>query len=289
MTKYDTNQYVEIFYKLPPEIKDVIVSSSTTEHLFKIGEKHNLHIDKIGIMTDIAFDVMMGIVASKNFVSELQKELGISALDASVVARDIDENVFKPIKNTMISLYGDKAPNKPSSTMVELTENDEDHEHLDKELLLREIESPVFAKPRVEEVRTQVKVEPKIVIPAPKAPTAVEEYHEEISVGDKLPEVKVTPEPEAQKAPVTDPASRSSLDRLADMKLSQTFVMPKNISSSVPMTPAPAVATTPPLTPKPLVQEKKESAPVQNTPVEAKKVPEAPKAYSADPYREPLS
>jgi hypothetical protein len=284
MKNYDQNQYVEIFYKLPPEIKDVVAASATTEHLFKIGQKHSLHIDKVGIMTDLAFDVMMGIVASKNFVSELQKELGISALDASTLARDIDENVFKPIKNTMISLYGDKAPNKPSSTMVTLIEDEEEHEHLDKDLLLREIESPVIARPRVEEVRTEVKVESKTEVPAPKATMEVEEYHEEIAVGDKLPEVKVAPAPIEQKIAVPDIASRSSLDRLADMKLSQAFVMPKNISSAPVVTPA---APTVP------VQEKKETTPVQTAPIEAKKettpVPEAPKTYSADPYREPLS
>ncbi|MFA6050479.1 MAG: hypothetical protein WC761_04765 [Candidatus Paceibacterota bacterium] len=284
MIKYDTNQYVEIFYKLPPEIKDVIVSTSTTEHLFKIGEKHSLHIDKIGIMTDLAFDVMMGIVASKNFVAELQKELEISALDASTLARDIDENVFRPIKNTMVSLYGDKAPNKPSSTMVTLTEDEEEHEHLDKDLLLREIESPAIAKPRVEEVKTEVKVEPKVEVPVPKATMEVEEYHEEISVGDKLPEVKVAPAPVELKIAAPDIASRSSLDRLADMKLSQAFVMPKNISSAQVVTPVAPVVP---------IQEKKESAPIQSAPVEAKKepapAPSAPKAYSADPYREPLS
>lgn len=284
MIKYDQNQYVEIFYKLPPEIKDVVAASATTEHLWKIGQKHNLHIDKVGIMTDIAFDVMMGIIASKNFVAELQKELGISALDASVIARDIDENVFKPIKNTMVSLYGDRAPNKPSSTMVTLTEEDEEHEHLDKDLLLREIESPVIAKPRVEETKTQVKVEQKIEIPvekvpAPKATMEVEEYHEEISKGETVPEIKPSTVSVEPKTPVADLASRSSLDRLADMKLSQTFVMPKNISSTASV--APTVAKTEaPVQAKTSVQEpKKEPAPI----------PEAPKAYSADPYREPLS
>ncbi len=310
--KYTTNQYVEIFYKLPIEIKDVVAASSTTEHLWKIGQKHNLQIDKVGIMTDIAFDVMMGIISSKNFVAELQKELQISALDASVLARDIDENVFKPIKNTMISLYGDKAPNKPSSSLVQLTEEDDDHSHLDKDLLLREIESPVIAKPRVENKAAEVD---------PVAQTqskVIEEYHEEIKTGTVLPEPlrpmtdtslqeqytfstpesekvlrsgpnpKLTPLtkveakieiPPETKAP-TPPASFDSLHRLADMKLSQTFVMPKMGGETTPQV-APQI-------PKPIIEPVRSQTNISPKVEVKKEMTEAAPKPVSDPYREPL-
>ncbi len=285
MNYYDTNQYVEIFNKLPAEIKDVVAASSTTEHLFKIGQKRNLHIDKIGIMTDIAFDVMMGIIASRNFVAELQKELGIPALDAAALARDIDENVFRPIKSTMISIYGDRAPNRPSSTLVEISETDEDHEHLDKDLLLREIESPVVAKPRVEK-SVEFRAESLVSEKSPEAAksTAIEEYHEEIKTGAVLPEVK--PEIKTvEKAPEAKPIP-NSLDRLAEMKLTQTFVMPKQGSvefraESLEQKKVPDLVTQNKTVP--------DTLPKSITPEKTSPATELPKPYTSDPYREPLA
>jgi len=296
MIKYDQNQYVEIFYKLPLEIKDVVAATSTTEHLWKIGQKHNLHIDKIGVMTDLAFDVMMGIVASRNFVAELQKELGIDALDAANLARDIDENVFHPIKESMVKLYGDKAPNKPSSTLVTLTEDDEEHIDLDKDLLLREIESPIIAKTRVDITSSATRVAPpskEESEPMKMAETReVEEYHTELEQKGGREEVKKVEE----KVPEIKPIP-STLDRLADMKLSQTFVMPRKegwgraeegkrgsienkmeeLEKKEPMLVAPIKMTTP-LGEKPKVDH-----------AVIKAAPEAPKSYAADPYREAIN
>ena len=284
MNKFTNSQYVEIFYKLPPEIKDVVASSETTNHLWKIGQKHSLQIDQIGVMTDIAFDVMMGIIASKNFVAEIQKELSISPIDASILARDIDENVFRPIKSSMIALYGDKAPNKPSSSLVQITEEEDNHMNLDKDLLLKEIESPVIAKPRiilsqpteikiaVPEVKVEHK-EVKVEVKEPSPVTAIEEYHEEIALGDKIESKAVEKEPTT-----TQPETKStlgSLDRLAEMKLSKAMVMPKRdmFESKVEVPEAKAVAPEAP----------------SNTPSEASSPKQEVKQYATDPYREPIN
>jgi hypothetical protein len=142
MIKYTPTQYNNILDKLPQEIRDVVLSLDTSNHIWKIGEKHNLQIDKVGSMHDLAMDVMMGIVATKDFVKELQDTLQIGALEASVLARDVDENIFKPIKETMIHLYAGRAPYKPSSSLVQYYEEDDEHPELSKENILREIEDP---------------------------------------------------------------------------------------------------------------------------------------------------
>src|SRR3989344_1248469 len=151
--KYTVSQYNQVSKKLPLEIRDVVWSQSTNDKLFEIAQRHKLHIDKSGEMINLVLDVMMGMEPAKTFVHDLQRVTELPALDASTLARDIDEEIFKPIKNTMIKLYGDGAPYKPSSTLVQFYEEEEEHKALDKDALLKEIENPAEAVVRREEVK----------------------------------------------------------------------------------------------------------------------------------------
>ena len=296
MQKYSTSQYNDIFYKLPTEIQDVLIRYDTSEHLWKIGEKHKLQIDKVGIMHDLSMDVMMGIIASKNFVRELQNELGIPALDASALARDIDEEIFKPIKNTMIKLYGDGAPYKPSSTLVQFYEEEEEHQALDKNTLLKEIENPAEAVVRREEVKT---TELETVEEVKELKDMARLLTPERSDGGQ--EKKFTPPNPPQKGGqeagpslplgkgqgwVNPEGISSTLDKIASLKLSKTFVMPKTAISeelsAVSFQDVPKSG---------IAEVKDQKLEAKSSKLEATKpyTPPAPKKYSADPYREPLS
>ncbi len=306
--KYTTDQYNEIFEKLPQEVKDVVASFDTTKRLWAIGEKHRLQIDKVGVMHDLAMDVMMGIVASKNFVKELTNGLIIPALDASAIARDIDEEIFKPIKTTMVKLYGEGAPYKPSSSLVQFYEEDDEHKELDKSALLREIEDPVAVTPRIEKVVTTstmletMEEVSALKIMESKAGTSMEVPPREtpkapIEVVPKKEEM-IAPEPVLPKEEVR----LSMLDKIASMKLSQTFVMPKGseeinkIGNSEPDT----INSKKELINNPFLEEKKAPPPPKLTedkpfvsavakPDSTPYTPPAPKSYASDPYREPLA
>ncbi|MES2060072.1 MAG: hypothetical protein V4438_03515 [Patescibacteria group bacterium] len=271
--KYTAQQYNDVNRKLPQEVRDVVNSADTVDHLYLIGQKHNLHIDMIGKMVNLTLDVMMGMSAGKTFVKDLQEILEIPALDASVLARDIDENVFKPIKTTMIKIYADGAPYKPSSSLVQFYEEDDEHKELDKDTLLREIENPTAVKPKVE-----------IVVTTSTALETMEEVKEQKEMEVKFTPTAVVTAPPSREGPHPDLPSRgepavagrgvnpetpaiSMLEKLASMKLNQTFVMPKG---------------EPDLNPKPFVSA---AAKPDATPY----IEPAPKTYAADPYREPLN
>lgn len=257
INKYNTNQYVKILDKLPPEIKDVIASSDTVQNIWKIGQKHNLHIDKLGIMSDTAYDVMMGIVSTKNFVKELAENLEISELEASSIVRDIDDEIFKPIKQTIVKLYDNGAPNRPSSSLVQFYEEDDNHPSLDKDALLKEIEEPVDAVVKKEMVTTTESLSDKkpssLEGNKEEKSTAIEEYHEELTkpgnglaseLGSKevkeetlhqpiIPPIdKLTPDNLA-KSPTLKPNPTDLLNKIANIKLSKTFVMPKREDGKV--------------------------------------------------------
>lgn len=209
MSKFTNEQYNKVFWKLPQEIRDLVSSFDTTKHIQIVGQKHNLHIDQIGSLVDTTLDVMMGMIATKDFINELQDALQIGALEASVIARDVDENIFRPIKETMTHLYAGRAPYKPSSSLVQYYEEDEEHPALNKEILLKEIEDPIPVEvkkiivepaqkqiPKVEATPTTTtenhqKSEPLKT----ESHTNIIEYHQEISDSPKPKNIIPTPTP----------------------------------------------------------------------------------------------
>ncbi len=275
MSKYTNKQYTDIFWKLPIEIRNVISSYDTTEHILKIGKKHNLQIDQLGKMTDTTFDVIMGIVATKDYVAEISNELKISSLEASSIVRDVDEEILKPIKETLRSLYADGAPNRPSSSLVQYYEEDDNHPSLDKDALLKEIEEPVASpirketvmQPASEVASSQASKENSREIPnklTSLPANKLEIYHEEIvgtgnevtslsgskeikgtasklvslqdskEVPKQIPPHQLTTSPAHDLNPNNLTSSSANklansdlLNKIAEMKLSKTFVMPK--------------------------------------------------------------
>jgi hypothetical protein len=242
MIKYKNQQYVNVFDKLPEDIRNVVSSYETTEHLLSIGKKHNLQIDQIGVMTDITFDVIMGIIATKNFVTEITNEIKVSPLEASTLVRDIDEEILKPIKKIMVALYEDGAPNRPSSSLVQYYEEDENHPSLDKNSLLKEIEdpTPVEVKKEIAEIKLRSLGGNKPIENLKTEPgTSIEEYHEEIqnntSIEASSPKSQSLDTPSKLLSPSAPQLAPSDLlNKISEMKLHKTFVMPRKEDGNKP-------------------------------------------------------
>ncbi len=292
--KYTAAQYYEVNKKLPPEIRDVVVSTSTVDKLYEIGKKHNLLIDDMGKMVNLTLDIIMGMSPARTFVQDLLKEVDIKPLEASTLIRDIDEEILKPIKHIMISLYADGAPNRPSSSLVQYYEEDDNHPSLDKDALLKEIEEPVASpirkemvmQPASEVASSQASKQNSREIPnklTSLPANKLEIYHEEIvgtgnevtslsgskeikgtasklvslqdskEVPKQIPPHQLTTSPAHDLNPNNLTSSSANklansdlLNKIAEMKLSKTFVMPRGEGANqlksleVPARPSPA-------------------------------------------------
>ncbi len=172
MQKLSVEQYNKIYSKLPEELKALSSSSETSEKVMKIGQRYHLQVDQIGTLIDIVLDVIMGITASRNFIEEIKKELGLSVDDASSIGRDINDEIFMPIKDIMMRVYKDEAPNKPAPTL-QVSHDEEDHSNVSKAEILKEIEEP--SKPEIKKIKL------KEEIPTISKSKEIEEFHEELS------------------------------------------------------------------------------------------------------------
>ncbi|MEI8337829.1 MAG: hypothetical protein WCF92_01630 [bacterium] len=190
MQKYTPEEYNKILDKLPQIIKETVLSSEATNILWEIGEKHKLQFDKIAIMHDLVMDTMMGIVTAKSLPDELAKELDLSSSEIAPMVEEINEKIFKPVREIMEKTFKGGSPNK-LRTISTVQENDDEHLHLTKHDILREIENPsrsVVRKEISEEKIVSVKKEEKI--PEISKTSAVEEYNQELS-GNKIDMRKV--------------------------------------------------------------------------------------------------
>lgn len=253
--KYSPRQYKEILLKLPEDIQKIVVSFDNSEKLWAIGEKHKLHIDNIGKMHDIALDVMMGIVPTGKFIEELAKETGIPRLEASTIVHDIDEEIFKPIKELMIKTYAGEAPYRPKSSLQTMHE-DEDHDTLHRDELLRSIEEPEISQ--VKKWRSDGTIESIVTFSDTK-------------------EFSKTPDPEVFKK--TEPGAPLNLSQTLKESRERllNLISSKKLDSVVTMTPHEKKEDGLPTPPTFIPEAKKEPViQVVERPVEVKKIPENP-------------
>lgn len=142
----DLKKFREKYIKLPERIKDVYSSFNTTKILQDIGTQHGLHVDQIGELVDETGLVMLGVTHPRDYVGNIVKKLKIDKEKASAVARDVNENVFKPIREELKKLHGVQETEEVQSSkflprrQAGKVQNFEE-EKLDREQILKEIEN----------------------------------------------------------------------------------------------------------------------------------------------------
>src|SRR3989344_7803115 len=84
--------------KLPAETRRAFASFDWGNKLNELGKKHGLHIDQLGeLYTETAL-VMIGLVKSDDYLSQIEIRLNLDSEKASALVNDINEQIFKPIR-----------------------------------------------------------------------------------------------------------------------------------------------------------------------------------------------
>ena len=100
-----------IFYQLPKEIQERIVSVRTAEKNGEIAEKHKLSESATEQMSYIIGMVLLGETNIVNFVKSLMKECNLNEQSARQLARDINSSIFLPVKESLKKIH--KVPEWP--------------------------------------------------------------------------------------------------------------------------------------------------------------------------------
>lgn len=145
MTNLTPEQLKEKYNNLPDDLKEAIFSANSAETIQEIGKKYSLSIEKMGQLADETGLVMLGITHPRDFVPNLSKRLGVDSGTARKIAEDVNEQIFKKVRESLKKLHGiteDKpaAPTTAQGGVGVPTPEGVEKETPAKEEIMREIE-----------------------------------------------------------------------------------------------------------------------------------------------------
>ena len=93
---------------LPEEIKKVIMDDAYPMKLFTIAKDLKLTYDELGIIELETMMVLLGMTKPADFRDEIQLQLKKNDGDIDVIVREINTQIFNPIRSSIESLYTNK-------------------------------------------------------------------------------------------------------------------------------------------------------------------------------------
>ena len=94
--------------ELPDDVKQAMMSVASAEIIFEIGKKHGLNIEHIGKLAEEVGYVMLGMIPSKEFVSDLVWILGVREMKAVEIAKDVNTKIFLQIREALKKIHGSR-------------------------------------------------------------------------------------------------------------------------------------------------------------------------------------
>ena len=217
----DNKDFKDYIKNLPLELRRAIFSIDYPQKLQEIVKNNKLMIDQAGKLEAETTLVIVGIEPMDKYVNNLISHAGLSNIQASIVAHDVNESIFKNIRDSLKKINDqikeeDGALNKTEETAAPT-----------KESLISGIENPTNIKD----------TEEPISISSLRSNGTRPEIHEEI---DRGVEIRINNLPEiAPKIPLPitlNPISKqnqpyhlniSPVSNIVESKLTETVIVPK--------------------------------------------------------------
>ena len=99
------NDIQKKFKNLPQDLRDAILSVDTANIIQSIAKKHVLTIDKMGKLADEIGLLMLGITHPKNFISNLEKKLGINSETIKKITEEINIQIFAKVRRSLKRIH----------------------------------------------------------------------------------------------------------------------------------------------------------------------------------------
>ena len=105
MGRLTLSEFRKKYAELPQNLREAYESVRTTEILEEIGKKHGLQIDETGELVDETGYVMLGVTKPDEYIQKLEDALEIPREKAREVALEVNELVFKPIRDALKQVH----------------------------------------------------------------------------------------------------------------------------------------------------------------------------------------
>lgn len=109
----ETNQNIDLktlYAALPASLKDIIFSPETIEKYDQLAIRFQLNEKQRDTLSAQTTFLLMGLRNPQELVSALATELGVENQQASLIAQDLNRDLFAQVKDDLKSLYAPQAP-----------------------------------------------------------------------------------------------------------------------------------------------------------------------------------
>jgi hypothetical protein len=125
MTNFTRQQLFEALQKLPPSIREVVLSVDSADAFHKIMEQQNLTVEQIDIVANEVAPVTVGLVQPEELPLHLKRQLpGFPQEKLDKLVADINTVLLKEIRDKIVALAHakkDQADATPSQVAPEAT------------------------------------------------------------------------------------------------------------------------------------------------------------------------
>ncbi len=116
------------FKALPQDVQNAILSADLRTKLQTITSKHRLHLDQADALETATIFVMLGLEHPKDYIRNVARELNIGSDAAKQIAVDINEQIFRPIRESLKKIHGvadEETSGEKQETAVEIKQKSE--------------------------------------------------------------------------------------------------------------------------------------------------------------------
>lgn len=167
--RYSKDFLNEKYKQLPEVVKNAMGSVDRGNLIKSIAEKHQMHIDQAGLLLEEIMYVTLGIEKTSDFIRNLKVHLRIPENKVNVIAGDVNEKIFLPVREALKNV-ANKSAQDIKSEAIEIIDDNNLHK---KEV---KIENKIDHAPLTESqeikqhIARQQAVKP-VVAPPPNLPT----------------------------------------------------------------------------------------------------------------------
>lgn len=105
MKKIDPQKLMDLYKALPDDVAAVYEGADTATTLLDIGKKYGLAIDKIGRLTYETGLVLVGASPAREYVDNLEEELGVPRDVALDIGREVNHRLFARIRESLRTIH----------------------------------------------------------------------------------------------------------------------------------------------------------------------------------------
>lgn len=115
-------QIAERLAQLPEDVRHAVLSADWEQKIQAIGESHHLHIDQTGALGDLTLMTMLGMSELDEYPARIAQELKIPPADAETIAKEANDGVFMPIRESMKGFSAPRSePAAPQTPVAPVT------------------------------------------------------------------------------------------------------------------------------------------------------------------------